>query len=118
MTERDEDPWTECIRQKLEHSARDLDAATLSRLNQARQRALLAARSAKPRPWLWRAAFATAGALTLAIAIRPPGVTPPVSPPVPTTQPEDFTMLAGDEQLDLYQELDFYAWLDAQSPSG
>ena len=118
MAEHDEDPWTERIRQQLEHSARDLDAATLSRLNQARQTALQAARSPRPRPWLWPAACATAGSLALAVAIWPHVVPPTVPVPAATTQPEDFTMLAGDEQLDLYQELDFYAWLDAQPQSG
>ena len=35
MAEHDEDTWTQRIRQQLDTSARDLDAATLSRLNQA-----------------------------------------------------------------------------------
>lgn len=118
MAEHDEDPWTERIRQQLDHSARDLDAATLSRLNQARQAALQAARSPKPRPWLWPTAMATACSLALAVAIWPRVVPQPVPAPTTASQPEDFTMLAGDEQLDLYQELDFYAWLDAQPQSG
>ena len=41
MAEHDEDTWTQRIRQQLDTSARDLDAATLSRLNQARQACLL-----------------------------------------------------------------------------
>jgi hypothetical protein len=118
MAEHDEDPWTERIRQQLEHSTRDLDAATLSRLNQARQAALQAAPRPKPRPWLWPASLATACTLALAVAIWPRLLPPAVVPPAAATAPEDFPILAGEEQLDLYQDLDFYAWLDAQSSSG
>lgn len=118
MAEHDEGPWTERIRQQLDHTARDLDAATLSRLNQARQAALQAARASKPRPWLWPMALATACSLALAVAIWPRVMPQPLSLPTAVAQPEDFTMLAGEEQLDLYEELDFYAWLDAQPQSG
>ena len=104
MAEPDEDPWTERIRQQLDTGARDLDAATLSRLNQARQAALQAATQAKPRPWLWPATLAGAFSLALAVAIWPRVLPSP--------------MLASEEQLELYGELDFYAWLDAQPSSG
>ena len=82
------------------------------------QAALQAARSPKPRPWLWPTAMATACSLALAVAIWPRVVPQPVPAPTTAAQPEDFTMLAGDEQLDLYQEFDFYVWLDAQPQSG
>jgi hypothetical protein len=116
MAEHDEDPWTRGIRQQLDDSARDLDATTLSRLNRARQAALQAARRPTPRPWLWPALFATAASLALAVVVWP-RVLPPTAPPTAVAAPEDFPMLAGEEQLDLYQELDFYAWLDAQPSS-
>lgn len=117
MAEHDEDPWTRRIRQQLDDSARDLDATTLSRLNRARQAALQAARRPQPRPWLWPTLFATAASLALAVAIWPRVVPSTVAPPTAVAAPEDFSMLAGEEQLDLYQELDFYAWLDAQPSS-
>ena len=118
MTEHDEDPWTECIRQQLDQTARDLDAATLSRLNQSRQAALQVAPRPMQQTWVWPVLLATACTLTLAVVIWPYGGSDSVSAPTAATLPDDFTMLAGDEQLDLYQELDFYAWLDAQPQSG
>lgn len=118
MAEPDEDPWTERIRQQLDHSTRDLDAATLSRLNQARQAALQAARQPKPRPWVWPATLAGAFSLALAVAIWPRVVPQSVLPPDGAASADDFSMLAGEEQLELYEELDFYAWLEAQPPSG
>ena len=70
MTEhdRDDDTWTQRIRSELDTSARDLDAATLSRLNQARQQALRSAAKPRPRLWLWPTTLATAFSLALAIA--------------------------------------------------
>jgi hypothetical protein len=52
------------------------------------------------------------------VAIWPRLLPPAVVPPAAATAPEDFPILAGEEQLDLYQDLDFYTWLDAQSSSG
>ena len=118
MAEHDEDTWTQRIRQQLDTSARDLDAATLSRLNQARQAALQAAPKPQPRRWLWQATFASAFSLAMAIAIWPRLVPEQLPAPPTGTLPEDFTMLAGSENLELYEELDFYAWLDAQPSSG
>jgi hypothetical protein len=116
--DRDDETWTESIRKELETSARDLDAATLSRLNQARQRALATPTRARPARWMAPAAWASACALVLAVALWPRLVPEPV--PVPTTAAtaDDFPMLAGADSLELYEELDFYAWLDAQSASG
>ena len=117
MAEHEKDPWTERIRQQLDASTRDLDAATLSRLNQARQAALQAAPRPKSPPWLWPMALAAAGSLALAVAIWPRVVPPTVLPPEGAASADDFSMLAGEEQLELYEELDFYAWLEAQPPS-
>ncbi len=117
--ERDNDAWTDSIRNELERSARDLDGATLSRLNQARQSALRSTTRARPARWALPATLATACALALAIGLWPRLL--PDAVPVPTTQAssaEDFPMLAGGDELELYEELDFYAWLDAQPASG
>lgn len=118
MAEREDDPWTERIRQHLDDSTRDLDAATCSRLNRARQQALLAAKApARPR-WLWPMAIASTASLAVAVMLWPRLVPTAPTPPTTAAMPEDFTMLAGSDQLDLYEDLDFYAWLDAQPPSG
>ena len=118
-SDRDDDAWTHSIRNELERSARDLDGASLSRLNQARQAALQSARGKRASRWAWPTTLATACALTLAIAIWPRLVPEPVPMPTATTSAaDDFPMLAGADDLELYEELDFYAWLDAQPASG
>lgn len=113
MAEHDKDsPWLANVVQQLDASARDLDAATLSRLNRARQAALAEVRPR--RPWLLLAPMlATAAALALAIGLawRTPE-------PLPAEDPaQDFAMLAEGQDLDLYADLEFYAWLDAQPSS-
>jgi len=121
MTEhdRDDDAWTDSIRNELDCSARDLDGASVSRLNRARQAALHSARRAQSPRWLWPATWAGAFALTLVIALWPRLL--PDTPAMPSSNvgaAEDFQMLASSEELELYEELDFYAWLDAQPASG
>ena len=100
----------------LDQSAQDLDAATCSRLNRARQAALAAApRGRRPPALLWGAALATASALGLAVVLlRAPE---PALPPLPIAT-EDFDVIAAQDSLELYENLEFYEWLDAQPADG
>jgi len=100
--------WTDQARALLDASAQELDASTLSRLNRARQRALDAA--VTPRAALhWPRRLAIAASLLLAVAILWPDSTPPT---VATLSPEDAELLA-DGELEMTDDLEFYAWLDA-----
>ena len=101
-------------------SVADLDAATLSRLNRSRQRALEAAQGSNrhgSRWLLWAPAGAlAAGVLAAALLLRTTPDTPAtvaVSAPA-DTQPEAFDLLAAGEDLELATEadLDFYAWVE------
>jgi len=101
-------------------SVDDLDAATLSRLNRSRQRALEAAQGSNrhgSRWLLWAPAGAlAAGVLAAALLLRTTPDTPAtvaVSAPA-DTQPEAFDLLAAGEDLELATEadLDFYAWVE------
>ena len=104
--------WTEQARTLLEASAQELDAATLSRLNQARQRALGQA-APRSRLWLWPRRLAVAASLLLAVAMLwPDGPGSVVPTAAPTLSPEDAELLAEGE-LEMTDELEFYAWLDA-----
>jgi len=95
----------------FDDSVASLDAATLSKLNQGRQAALVAATNA-PRVWFrWvpAAGMATA-ALVAVLVVRGPGMVD-----VPTTansMPGDFEILIGDDALEMIEELDFYSWID------
>ncbi len=115
----DDAAWLEPIKRQLDASARDLDAASLSRLNQARQRALAEMARAPRQRWTW---MALAGAASLAMAVLLlPALRNSASPsPVPLAigEVEDFDLLTSEDQLALYSDLEFYAWLDSQDPGG
>jgi hypothetical protein len=108
--------WVDRAREVLDASAAHLDAPTLSRLNRARQ-AALASRRRTPR-WLpWSGGLVAAAALALALVFVLPHRQLPAPAPVPAQALEtdgDADLLGGDEAPELVQDLDFYAWLDAQ----
>ncbi len=89
-----------------------LDAATQSRLTQARVRAL--AELAPRRPWGLRSLLpvgaAAAAALAAWIALVPHAPNQPVQP----AALGDLDVLTAAEDLQLIEELEFFAWLEAQ----
>ena len=110
-----DEPWLAKTVQQLDESARDLDAATLSRLNRARQVAL-AQVGRKRGAWsMWLPGLVMAMGLTLAVGLMLRPATPPSMPAADPAQ--DFAMLTEADNLDMYDDLEFYAWLDAQPAS-
>lgn len=114
MNDSDPQPWLAELRARLDESAQSLDAATLSRLNRARQ-AALAQRQPRVRRgwWLPAAGLAASCALVLAVvawypSMRPAGPAESGHPPVSDAD------IAADDGIEFYQDLEFYAWLDAQ----
>jgi hypothetical protein len=104
--------WMRQAKNLLDESARNLDAAALSRLNRARQRAL--AQRRKTARWVLPTGLASACALLLAVAVwhaRMPHM-PVDSSATPTGDAALGDALADDDEF--YENLDFYAWLDAQ----
>jgi hypothetical protein len=96
----------------LDESEEDLDTNILSGLRQARTRALQGEERREPRLWHWFPFPAAAGMATALVAIlvavfyitRPPVLEPHKSM-------GDLEILASSDYLDLYEDLDFYAWL-------
>jgi len=121
----DKSVWIAQARHLLDESVDGLDAATLSRLNRARQ-AALATRTRRSQFWMLPAGLAGACALLLAAAVWMPrhGVSGAGAPhaDAPTALASDANdagdTLAGDDSPEFYQDLDFYAWLDAQHKDG
>jgi len=112
---REDEAWTRRVRTVLDQPNGELDAATLSRLNRARQAALAAALGRRPlRAW-WPAALATAAVLAVAVVLV--RIPEPATPAAPVAA-EDFEVIAAQDSLELYEDLEFYAWLDAQSADG
>ena len=117
----------EAIRHRLDEQADGLDSATLLRLAQARRLALAAAvepqrrwrRMMRPsrRPvgdWLvpagaFASVLATAVALTLMVA-EPGNESARVM--------DDVELLTAGEELELYENLEFYQWLQDREQTG
>lgn len=126
----DQAAWIARARQLLDESARDLDAHTASRLNRARQTALALRSRRSPRHWLLPAGLASAcAALLLAVAIwqpHHPAPSPLVAPdtldstatPAGAVGATDADATPAEDTLEFYQNLEFYAWLDAQGKDG
>lgn len=110
--------WIEQARILLDESARDLDAATLSRLNRARQVALDGGRTRTAHPWLLGTGLASACALLLAVAVWQPHrrVEADGAATVPAATASSAEADNDEASPEFYQDLEFYAWLDAQNP--
>lgn len=106
------------IKRDLNEGTQRLDAATQSRLTRLRHEAL----DAGERQGFfagfnfWHSAYrwpglATAGTATLVVFLyfQIPAVQPNI---------EDLDLLASEDQLELYQDLEFYAWLADQRVAG
>ncbi|MEM7283169.1 MAG: hypothetical protein AAF438_16250 [Pseudomonadota bacterium] len=111
MTDEKLDPLLQRIEQELKSGNDGLDGHVLSRLNQARQKAL----AQQSQPW-WKGLFSSSGfvpAGTLAAVALAALLffqqTPQVDVPEAV---DDFEVLLAEENLDLYEELEFYVWLD------
>jgi hypothetical protein len=119
MNDLEQQPWVGDARALLDESAQALDAASLSRLNRARQSAL-AQRGRRKRMtrWLPALGLACSCALLLAVAVWVPQRVSPVdaAPGAHSTAAYsgETDAISGDDGIEFYQNLEFYAWLDAQ----
>ncbi len=86
-----------------------LDAATLSTLNQGRHRALEAARSPRGEWMRWAPAAGVATAVLIAVMVTLPEPGPVEVMPEAMT---DMDILLGEDSIDMYEDLEFYSWLD------
>ena len=104
-----ETEFVDTAKEMFDDSVEQLDAATLSKLNQARQRALSHARQPAPRYAWSRMAPAAGIAAAAAIAIfvmQQPGLDNAVVAP---STASDFELLLDEHELDMFEELEFFA---------
>jgi hypothetical protein len=92
-----------------------LDGSTRSRLNQARHAALEQAQQ-RPRVVWWMPALASAALAMLVALILPrmesqQALEVTAESEVSLAAADDLTLLMNDENLDLLEEMEFYAWL-------
>lgn len=101
-------PW---VQDTLEQRVSALDAATRSRLNQQRHNILMdgGKQEHQGKSWLLPAGMLTVSLLTavLVFSMRSSQTMAP-------SMLEDFELLASNDDLDLYNDMPFYQWLDTE----
>ncbi|MDH5618764.1 MAG: hypothetical protein OEZ11_08985 [Gammaproteobacteria bacterium] len=90
-------------------SVDELDAATLSRLNRSRHRALEAAHSPRSALLRFAPAAGVAAAVLIAVMVALPG---PRQVEVMPAAVADLDILLGEDSIEMLEELEFYSWLD------
>jgi hypothetical protein len=96
----------------FDDSVERLDAETLSRLNQGRQRALQEAHVTAPTgQWArWVSAGGLAAAAVVAVVVWQ-GTTIEVAAPAADAA-ADFEILLSEDSLDMLENLEFFSWMD------
>ena len=109
----DEKELTTQAKELFDDSVERLDAATLSRLNQGRQKALQEIRVAGPAgQWArWVPAGGLAAAAVVAV-VAWQGMPVEHSAPAAGTA-TDFEIMLSEDSLDMLENLEFYSWIDA-----
>ena len=116
--------FEEKLKERLRASQDDLDAATLSRLNQARQRALDEMPAARTHSFpgvRWLPAGAVAAAALFAVLLWQGNIPTPGVPELPQeiaaaddsadSVSLEIELLLNDEELEMFEDLEFYAAL-------
>ncbi len=106
----DDERFTEQAKELFDDSVERLDAATLSQLNQRRQAALAEVASKDSRVlwgrWLPAAGVTAAAVVAVVMLQGQPDVGPPVD------EAADFEILLSEDNLEMIEDLEFYAWLE------
>lgn len=114
MSKHNEDELNTNIRQSLDESVDALDANTLSKIRQIRAQAV---DKAKTRHENWSGvisgALATTCVMVFAVMILLKSPTPMQTVPV-----DDLELISSSENLELFEDLEFYEWLDEYELSG
>lgn len=109
-----EDELNRNIRQVLDESTDALDAHTLSKIRQIRAQAV---EKAADKSFNWfgviSGALATACVMILAVIILMQSPTP--MQPVPV---DDLELISSSDNLELYEDLEFYEWLEEHDLQG
>lgn len=105
------------VKQVLDEGNAHLDAHVRSRLTRARHAALEQARPKKPfwMHWMhqWAPAAGLAAAALLAVLVWPGAHDPIGGNTVKHEAAYDLEIVLAEENLDLFENLDFYEWVDA-----
>lgn len=100
------------VKQQLDMSLKTLDAATQSQLSRARYKALAGAKNTKFKLSHRFGGLTAAAALTLLVITVMPTLQSPANLLLETSP--DWVLMSD---IELYQDLEFYQWLDETSES-
>ena len=103
----------------LRESAQCLDESTLADLRAARSRAVTGVISPVRRNWVWvGTAVAVTAAVVMTFSVWLPGGSRSTAPVPGLENIEDVDLLSGAEEIQFYQDLEFYRWLDNEKDAG
>ncbi len=110
------------VKHQLDSTVMTLDAMTQSRLSQARYNALQFAQSKRIHLSLWFTGLASAGVIALLMVMLMPASPQIQNSPVVVTATSPEWVLVTDisdvGEIELYQYLDFYQWLEDTDSTG
>jgi hypothetical protein len=99
----------------FDDSVAALDAATRSRLTQARYRALEERKVVRDRGWRWSLIPVGTMAATALVVWFTVWQVPPATDTVQSAELSDLEILLGEEDLEMLdEEIEFYGWLEDQ----
>lgn len=108
----DSDPLVVTIKAALDTSLEQLDQPIVHRLRHIRRQAIVDGLPPNRISAVFRYSLATAGiAAALVALVSVTTLRHTLAPTLPEDQAEELELLASQGSLDLYQNLDFYAWL-------
>ena len=112
-----ENSFLKKVKHSLDQGEENIPAETLSRLNRIRQEALKIKKKEKTWAVKWiptpHPAWATAAVVLLAVLLSFPGD----REQAPFNPLDDLEILASNNKIEFYEELDFYAWLAEEEPN-
>lgn len=100
----------------FDESVDALDAATLSKLNRSRQRAIAELERPKWRVSTWAPATGVAAAVLIAVMIAQSPVT--LEETELPAAVADMEILLGEDSIEMLEDLEFYSWLDVVELEG
>ena len=110
-----DDKFADKAKSLFDDSVDSLDAATLSKLNQGRHRALEEL-TAGPSPlWRWAPAAGVTAAVLVAVLVTLPGEQVIETMPASVA---DMEILLGEDSIEMLEDLEFYAFIDMLEQEG
>ena len=104
-----EEQFVARVKHQLDQSAAELDPSVLARLRRARYEALHSQH--KSVPWLWPISGLATVCTALLVAMLWWDSPPEPMLNITAQNVEDVEVLIAADQLDLYEDLEFYGWL-------